>query len=120
MLAAVGHPVSKLRRESFATISLRGLVRGSWRALTGVEVARLEDIAEGIEPQNAGKKSRYKKGYARPKPKKRPPGKKRSALGKRGPSGKKLGPAGSKSAGVGKEDRAAPKRASTSRVKRRG
>jgi hypothetical protein len=77
MLQAIGHPVSKLRRESYATISLRGLARGEARALTGAEMARVEDIADGVEAQNAGKKSRYKKGYARPKPKKRPPGRKR-------------------------------------------
>jgi 23S rRNA pseudouridine2605 synthase len=79
MFAAIGHPVSKLRRESYATISLRGLSRGESRALTGAELTRVEDIADGVEAQNAGKKSRYKKGYARPKPKKRPPGRKRTA-----------------------------------------
>jgi 23S rRNA pseudouridine2605 synthase len=80
MLAAIGHPVSKLRRESFATISLRGLSRGEVRSLTGAEIARVEDIADGVAAQNAGKKSRYKKGYARPKAKKRPPGRKRTTV----------------------------------------
>jgi 23S rRNA pseudouridine2605 synthase len=101
MFASIGHPVSKLRRESFATISLRGLARGEVRALTGVELARVEDIADGVDAQNAGKRSRYKKGYARPKAKKRPPGAKRPAgskrlSGKKRPSGKK--PAGTKAA----------------------
>ncbi len=78
MFAAIGHPVSKLRRESFATVSLRGLSRGEARALTGAEITRVEDIADGVAAQNAGKRSRYKKGFARPKAKKRPPGRKRT------------------------------------------
>jgi len=41
--------------------------------LTGDEIRRLKDIASGIPAQNAGHKSKYKKGYARPKPKKNKP-----------------------------------------------
>ena len=68
MLEAVGHPVSKLRRESFATVSLRTLERGQLRPLTADEVARLRDIAAGIDPMRAGHSSRYRAGFARPKP----------------------------------------------------
>ena len=68
MLEKVGHPVSKLRRESFATISLRQLDRGRVRALLPEEVARLRDMAAGVEPQVAGRGFRYQKGFARPKP----------------------------------------------------
>ncbi len=69
LMDAVGHPVSKLRRESFGTVSLRGLERGKVRPLSGDEVARLRDIAEGTAPDSAGHRFKYKKGFARPKPK---------------------------------------------------
>lgn len=79
MMEAVGHPVSKLRRVSFATIGLGRMERGQVRPLTGEEVERLRDIAEGRKPSDAGKK-KYKKGFARPKPPKpRPLGKKKAA-----------------------------------------
>lgn len=69
MLAAVGHPVAKLRRESFATISIRGLERGQFRALTVEEVQRLRDLAEGVSASDAGKKSRPSKaGFAKVDP----------------------------------------------------
>lgn len=68
MFAAVGHPVSKLRRESFATISIRDLERGAFRPLSAAEVERLQQIAEGEAPERAGHKTRYKPGFARPKP----------------------------------------------------
>ncbi len=64
----VGHPVSKLRRESFATISVRGMEPGQLRMLTGEEVQRLRDIADGRTASEAGHGSRYKKGFARPRP----------------------------------------------------
>ncbi|MFN7143455.1 MAG: pseudouridine synthase [Myxococcota bacterium] len=67
MLAAVGHPVSKLRRESFATISLRGMERGEYRSLTKEEVDRLRELAAGEKAQNVGRKSRGSKaGFAKP------------------------------------------------------
>lgn len=71
---ALHHPVSKLRRESFATISIRGLERGEVRPLTREEVRRLQDLAEGIRPKSAGK-LRRKAGFAKPKPKKKRHGK---------------------------------------------
>jgi len=48
------HPVAKLRRESFGTISIRGMERGQVRPLTGQEVDRLRDLARGVKPQRAG------------------------------------------------------------------
>lgn len=68
LFAQLGHPVSKLRRESFATISIRNMERGQLRRLTTAEVQRLHDLAEGRQPQRAGKKKRGK-GFAKPKPK---------------------------------------------------
>lgn len=69
MMAKLGHPVSKLRRESFATISLRGLERRQFRKLTRAEVKRLEEIAAGQKPQKAGQKKG--KGFAKAKPKRK-------------------------------------------------
>ncbi len=74
LFAQIGHPVSKLRRESFATISVRGMDRSQLRPLTAAEVRRLHDLAEGRTPERAGK-VRYKEGFARPKPKKERHGK---------------------------------------------
>ncbi|MFT4625192.1 MAG: 23S rRNA pseudouridine2605 synthase [Myxococcota bacterium] len=68
LFAALRHPVSKLRRESFATLSIRGLERGQARPLTQNEVHRLQDIAEGRRPSTAGKTKG--KGFARAKPRK--------------------------------------------------
>ncbi|HMV66010.1 MAG TPA: pseudouridine synthase [Myxococcota bacterium] len=65
LFAQLHHPVSKLRRESFATISIRGLERGQVRPLTGGEVRRLKQIAEGVKPSVAGSKS--KAGFAKAK-----------------------------------------------------
>lgn len=70
LFAAVGHPVAKLRRESFATIGLRGLLPGQYRELTAEEVRRLRDLAAGIDPAEAGHKDkRDKAGFAKPDPK---------------------------------------------------
>jgi pseudouridine synthase len=77
MLAALGHPVSKLRRESFATISIRGMERGEFRPLTGEELRRLHDLAAGIKPDRAGRKRGP--GFAKPKPKRVKPGHKKRA-----------------------------------------
>lgn len=73
MFEAIGHPVNKLKRVSFATISVGELEPGQTRVLTGDEIRRLKDIAAGIDPRNAGNKKKYKKGFARPKPKKNKP-----------------------------------------------
>lgn len=87
LFEAIGHPVSKLRRESFGTVSLRGLERGQIRQLSGAEIARLHEIVEGTDPREAGRKTRYKKGFARPKAKaNKPLSKKRKTkrVGRRG------------------------------------
>jgi len=80
LFESIGHPVSKLRRESFGTVALRGLERGQVRPLTGDEVQRLRDIVGGTDPKLAGHKGKYRPGFARPKPKpNRPLSKKRRA-----------------------------------------
>jgi len=69
LLAHVGHPVSKLRRESFATISVRGLEVGQYRELTGEEIQRLRDLSQGVVPAAAGRKARGSKaGFAKADP----------------------------------------------------
>ncbi len=83
MLEHVNHPVSKLRRESFATISARNCERGHVRKLTGEELRRLREIADGVSPHRAGQKTRYKKGYAKPKPKNAKGTRKRRTLNKK-------------------------------------
>jgi 23S rRNA pseudouridine2605 synthase len=79
MMASLGHPVSKLRRMSFATISLRGLERGDMRQLSRAEVKRLQEIGAGVKPTRAGQKKG--KGFAKAKPKPVRPGAKK----RRGP-----------------------------------
>lgn len=68
LFAQLGHPVSKLRRETFATLTIRGMERGQVRRLTHAEVQRLKDLAEGRKPSRAGKK-KSGKGFAKAKPK---------------------------------------------------
>ncbi len=67
MMGALGHPVSKLRRESFATVSIRGMERGQVRPLTGEEIRRLREVSGGVRPARAGR--RKGKGFAKAKPK---------------------------------------------------
>jgi len=82
MMAQLGHPVSKLRRESFATIALGALERGQYRSLTAEELRRVKAIAEGERPEKSGRLHR-KEGYAKPKPKpKRILGRKKRHLAK--------------------------------------
>lgn len=90
MLGALGHPVSKLRRESFATISIRGMERGDIRALTGEEVRRLQDLASGVRPQRAGRKRG--EGFAKPKPKKVKPNHRKKAAAVRARGGSASAP----------------------------
>ena len=68
MLEKVNHPLSKLRRESFATLSIRNMEPGQIRPLTGEEIRRVQDIADGTPAERAGHTTRYKEGFARPKP----------------------------------------------------
>jgi 23S rRNA pseudouridine2605 synthase len=49
---ALGHPVSKLRRVSFGRISIGGLERGQYRALTPDEVASLKHLVEDPDSGN--------------------------------------------------------------------
>src|SRR5947209_9627882 len=44
MLAAVGHPVSRLHRSRYAGLSLEGLEPGEWRELTDPEASRLRRV----------------------------------------------------------------------------
>jgi pseudouridine synthase len=80
MLQAVNHPVSKLRRESFATLSVRDMERSQVRRLTSEEVRRLKDLAEGRNPTKAGQ-VRKRKGFAKAKPKKKRHGTRSSRKG---------------------------------------
>jgi 16S rRNA U516 pseudouridylate synthase RsuA-like enzyme len=41
MLAAVGHPVCRLHRSTYAGLTLEGLEPGRWRELEPSEVQRL-------------------------------------------------------------------------------
>ena len=84
IFGTLGHPVSKLRRESFATISIRGMERGQVRALTGEEIQRLRDISAGVRPTRAGQKK--KKGFAKAKPRPVKPGYKKKPRTRRGGS----------------------------------
>jgi len=63
MCAAVGHPVSKLKRVEFAGIRLAGLKPGEYRLLTDAEVERLRRMGAG-EPVRPKKKPA---GWARTK-----------------------------------------------------
>lgn len=46
MLKAVGHPVKKLKRESYAFLNLRGLNPGEYRPLKKYEVDKLYEITD--------------------------------------------------------------------------
>jgi len=72
MFAQLGHPVAKLRRESFGTISIRNMERGQLRTLSKAEINRLQELARGVNPSKAGKKKG--KGFAKAKPKRVRPG----------------------------------------------
>ena len=86
MFAHVGHPVSKLVRQSFGTVSIRGLERGHFRALSADEVSRLREIAGGTPAASAGRRpAKKKEGFAKADPKwleRRLAGKKKRALKK--------------------------------------
>jgi 23S rRNA pseudouridine2605 synthase len=45
MLAAVGHPVTRLHRSRYAGLTLEGLEPGEWRELEPGEIARLQSLA---------------------------------------------------------------------------
>ncbi|MBL4683825.1 MAG: rRNA pseudouridine synthase [Nannocystaceae bacterium] len=54
---AIGHPVLKLIRVSFADLTIDGLADGEWRSLTSVELARLKTLVAGDDkpPTRDGK-----------------------------------------------------------------
>ena len=53
MLAAVGHPVTRLHRSAYAGLNLEGLEPGQWRELEPSEMKRLTRLA-GQRPGSAG------------------------------------------------------------------
>jgi 23S rRNA pseudouridine2605 synthase len=55
MLAAVGHPVTRLHRSRYAGLTLEGLEPGAWRELEPFEVDLLRMIQRGRAPARAGR-----------------------------------------------------------------
>jgi 23S rRNA pseudouridine2605 synthase len=55
MLAAVGHPVTRLHRSAYAGLTLEGLGPGAWRRLEPSEVERLRTRQPGRAPARAGR-----------------------------------------------------------------
>jgi 23S rRNA pseudouridine2605 synthase len=53
MLAAVGHPVTRLHRSRYAGLTLEGLEPGAWRELEPFEVKRLRTRQPGRAPAGA-------------------------------------------------------------------
>ena len=53
---AIGHPVLKLIRVSFADLTIDGLDDGEWRALSAVEVAQLRGMVKLRESRQASPK----------------------------------------------------------------
>jgi pseudouridine synthase len=54
MLAAVGHPVTKLHRPRYAGLTLEGLEPGAWRELEPSEVERLRGLLRAQRPGPPG------------------------------------------------------------------
>ena len=50
MLAAVGHPVTRLHRSAYAGLTLEGLEPGAWRELEPFEVERLRLLGQVVGP----------------------------------------------------------------------
>jgi 23S rRNA pseudouridine2605 synthase len=59
MLAAVGHPVTRLHRSRYAGLTLEGLEPGAWRELEPSEVERLKARSPGLRPARAGRPKRW-------------------------------------------------------------
>jgi 23S rRNA pseudouridine2605 synthase len=55
MLAAVGHPVTRLHRSRYAGLTLEGLEPGAWRELEPFEVERLRTRRPGPAPERSGR-----------------------------------------------------------------
>ena len=56
MLAAVGHPVTRLHRSRYAGLTLEGLEPGAWRELEPSEVDQLRTKLPGRAPARAGRR----------------------------------------------------------------
>jgi 23S rRNA pseudouridine2605 synthase len=56
MLAAVGHPVTRLHRGRYAGLTLEGLEPGQWRELEPSEVESLRKRRPGPLPARAGRR----------------------------------------------------------------
>jgi 23S rRNA pseudouridine2605 synthase len=54
MLAAIGHPVTRLHRSRYAGLKLEGLEPGAWRELEPSEVERLKDLLRAQRPGPPG------------------------------------------------------------------
>jgi 23S rRNA pseudouridine2605 synthase len=54
MLDAVGHPVTRLHRSVYATLTLEGLEPGAWRELEPSEVDQLRTLLRAREPGRSG------------------------------------------------------------------
>jgi 23S rRNA pseudouridine2605 synthase len=55
MLAAVGHPVTRLHRSRYGGLTLEGLEPGQWRELEPSEVERLRTRQPGPAPEQSGR-----------------------------------------------------------------
>ncbi len=55
MLAAVGHPVTRLHRSRYAGLTLEGLEPGAWRELESSEVDRLRTMRRAPRPGRSGR-----------------------------------------------------------------
>ena len=55
MLAAVGHPVTRLHRSAYAGLTLEGLEPGRWRELEPSEVERLRTRQPRPAPERSGR-----------------------------------------------------------------
>jgi 23S rRNA pseudouridine2605 synthase len=60
MCEAVGHPVRRLHRSSYAGLMAAGLAPGEWRELTAAEVERLRALAQAGQARVRGTSSRSK------------------------------------------------------------
>jgi 23S rRNA pseudouridine2605 synthase len=58
MLAAVGHPVTRLYRSRYAGLTVEGLEPGAWRELEPSEIDLLRNLEPGRAPARAGRPPR--------------------------------------------------------------
>jgi len=58
MLAAVGHPVTRLHRDRYAGLTLGGLEPGAWRELEPSEVDQLRTMRRAPLPERVGRSRR--------------------------------------------------------------